>query len=74
MKFVKKFDLRLTDRQKYYFLIFPFSFFQVSNKYSQKSYSGFRKLKIFLIYTFLRITRRPFEKFLKYAQKCILFL
>ena len=40
----KKFDLWLTDRQKYYFLIFPFSFFQVSNKYSQKSYSGFRKL------------------------------
>ena len=49
----------------FYFLIFPFT--QISKDYCQKSYNGFwgflvisTTSQIFLIYTFLKMKRRPF--------------
>ena len=63
------------------FKFFSFLFFQISNDCCQKSHNGFRVFlggsitsKIFLIYTFLIEKRRPFQIFLKFAQKWILFL
>ena len=52
---------------KCYFLLFAFSFTQISKDYCQKSYNGFwgflaisTTSQIFLIYTFLKMKRRPF--------------
>ena len=59
------YDQRAIENALFQFL--PFPFFQISNDYCQKSYNGFRRFsvisttsQIFLIYTILKMKRRPF--------------
>ena len=64
---MEKFGLRLRAVENAIFFIVAIPFFQISNGYCQKYYNEFRgflvistKSQVFLIYTFLKMKRRPF--------------